>query len=226
MPLNRRTPLPRATTRMNPGKPLAPGKPMDRGRALERRAPMPRTRTEGTPAPRAQAPEQREQPTRTRAPLPRTPMKRAQPPAARTEDGARTRPRPTPRRTGASEAVRELVRARDGGLCVRCGAPAADLDHRQGRGAGGTKGAASERINGAAWLTTLCGTGGSSGCHMWKEQRREEAERDGYRIARNGPERDAARTPIRTRAGWVLHTDDGRRVRCAAPPHDDARLAA
>lgn len=153
----------------------------------------------------------------------RVPLPRPVPPAP-TDPPAPSSRKPR-RRTGATADVLAVVDARDGRLCVRCGQPATDRDHVQGRGAGGTRGDASDRINGAAWLRTLCGSGGASGCHGWKEANRDAAERDGYRIARNGPPRDASLVPCLTRHGWVLFTDGGTVVATSAPPEGDARNA-
>lgn len=154
---------------------------------------------------------------------PRTaPARTTQRAAARTP-----RPRPTRRHTGPSIDTRALVDARDGGRCVRCGEPARDRDHRRGRGAGGTKGETSDTINGAAWLLTLCGAGNTdpASCHGWKEQNRAAAEREGYRIPRNGAFVDAELVPVLTKSGWARFLNDGTRIRVAAPLNDDAREA-
>jgi len=146
--------------------------------------------------------------------------------APRTAPARTPRPRPTPRRTGPTPETRALVHARDGGRCVRCGKPASDLDHRRGRGAGGTKGEASDTINGAAWLLTLCGAGNAGqGCHRDKDLDRETFEREGYAIRRNGLFVDAELVPVRTRSGWFLYRNDGTRIRVLAPPNEDAREA-
>lgn len=199
MPLSRRTGL-------KPGKGLSPGKP------LQRKTPL------------ASGDQLKSQP------IPRkTAMPRATPPVdrARTPAPPRAqRPRTPARRTGATPEVRQLVHARDGGLCVRCGAPASDLDHRRGRGMGGTKGEDSARINGPAWLLTLCGSGNTSGCHGRKEANRHDAEREGYRIPRNAQGVDAERVPVLTRAGWVLFDNAGGWRRAPEPVDGDARNAS
>jgi len=159
----------------------------------------------------------------------RTPIARGKPLEARaTVNGSArpAKPRTRARSTGPTPAVRAVVNARDGGLCVRCGAPASDLDHRQGRGAGGTSGEAGERINQPSALLTMCGRGNTSGCHGWKEGSRDEPERLGYRLPRNGIQRDPERVPVLTRRGWALFLNDGTRVPCPAPPDGDARNAA
>ena len=89
---------------------------------------------------------------------------------------------------------------------------------------GGTKGEDSDRINGAAWLLTLCGHGNTSGCHAWKEgDEGGEPTRLGYKIPRNGLDFDAERLPVFTRAGWVLFDNLGGFARVPAPPDGDAR---
>jgi len=147
-------------------------------------------------------------------------------PVKRTRPAPR-KPSPAPRRTGPSEDTRAAARARDGGLCVRCGKPARDLDHRRGRGAGGTHGDLSDTINGPAWLLTLCGMGNAGeGCHRDKDHDRETFEREGYAIRRNGLFVDAERVPVLTRHGWMLYANDGTRTPCPPPPDNDARNAA
>lgn len=131
------------------------------------------------------------------------------------------------RHTGTTPEVRARVHDRDRGLCVRCGQPATDQDHRYGRGAGGTKGEKSEQINQPAWILTLCGSGNASGCHGWKESNPgDEAARQGYKIKRNGRAFDAERLPVLTRFGWVRFDNLGRIHRVPAPPDGDARNAA
>ena len=159
--------------------------------------------------------------------LARTPMKRAAPMPRADRAQAARKSRPRPARTGPTADVRALVAARDKGQCVRCGQPATDQDHRRGRGAGGTKGDLLEQINQPAWLLTLCGHGNTSGCHGWKENNRHDAEREGYRLPRNGVHVDAEQVPVRTRTGWRLFLNDGKPAkRVPAPVDGDARNAA
>jgi len=168
------------------------------------------------------APLGRKKPLETRAPLARSTRPRG------TRERATTRAPRAPRatgHTGPSPETRELVRTRDGGRCVRCDAPAADQDHRRGRGARGTHGPLSATINGPAWLLTLCGHGNASGCHGWKESNAEDAKRAGYRLSRNVMFVDAARVPVHTAHGWALFLDDGTRAPTAAPRDDDATTA-
>lgn len=155
-----------------------------------------------------------------RAPLARTaPIPRTQP----AQDARAPRPRKKRRKTGATAETRALIQRRDGGRCVRCGKPGGDLHHRQGRGAGGTRGAASTRINGAAAIVTLCGSGNAAeGCHRDVEAFRVEGQMDGYRLPRNGVQYDPETVPVRTRAGWRLFLNDGTVRRAPRPPEGDA----
>lgn len=134
-----------------------------------------------------------------RAPLTRT---RATKPATRKD-------------TGPARDVSEGVKARDGGLCVRCGKPAGSVHHRSGRGMGGRQGTESARINQPAWLLCLCGSG-VTGCHGWVESNRTKATALGYLIPRNGVDQDAEAIPVRTRKGWRLFGNDYKITRPAA----------
>ena len=155
-----------------------------------------------------------------------TPKPTARAPIARAPRAPRAASRSSARSdTGPSQDTRALVNARDGGRCVRCGAPASDLDHRRTRGAGGTHGDASAAINRPSNLITLCGAGNTSGCHRWKDDERETARRHGYSLRLNGVTFDASTVPVLTARGWALFLDDGRRVPCLAPPDDDATNA-
>jgi hypothetical protein len=144
-------------------------------------------------------------------------MKRAAPPLGG-NGPTRTYKQPKPaRRTGATTGVRDQAIARDQATCQRCGAPGSDLQHREGRGAGGRGKADAERTNGVEWLVVLCGQGNTSGCHQAIDLDRTQAEADGFVIRRNGPVVDAATVPVRTYRGWRLLTADGRSIRCGAP---------
>jgi hypothetical protein len=116
--------------------------------------------------------------------------------------------------------TKALVDRRDGGLCVRCGAPANNRDHRRTRGSGGTT---VEGINLPSNLLTLCGMGNTSGCHQWKDDARADALRDGYALPLNGVQLDAELVPVKTRHGWFLYLNDGTRTPCPEPPEGDAR---
>jgi hypothetical protein len=181
--------------------PLKQGKGLSPGKPLKRTAPI----ASGAPKkPTQRAPLARTSSTPKRAPFARKP----------------------PRHTGTTADVRMIVHARDGGLCVRCGQPASDQDHRYGRGAGGTKGEKSEQINQPAWILTLCGSGNTSGCHGWKEANLgDEAARLGYKIKRNGRAFDAEELPVLTRFGWVLFDNEGGITATPKPPYGDARNA-
>ena len=179
-------------------KPLQRKTPMsDGGAPLKRATPMKARRAESAPD------------TAPARPVKRAPARKA-------------RPRPTPRHTGPSADTKALVDARDGGRCVRCNAPANNRDHRRTRGSGGTN---VEGINLPSNLLTLCGMGNTSGCHAWKDTHRADALRDGYALPLNGPQVDAQLVPVRTRRGWALFLNDGKRVPTAAPVDDDAREA-
>jgi 5-methylcytosine-specific restriction enzyme A len=81
------------------------------------------------------------------------------------------------RYTGPSQAVLELVKARNGGMCLRCGLfRGSQCHHRKPRGMGGTTDPA---INHVTNLTWICGY-----CHTHIESHRSEAYRDGWLAAR------------------------------------------
>jgi hypothetical protein len=186
-----------------PGRGVKPGQPLKRTGALQRGTPL-----RSAPIPRTTAGDDLAKPS---VPKPRGggPVK----PGA-----SRFVPKPRQPRTGPTEHVQGIVRDRDGGLCVRCGAPATDLDHVMGRGMGGAHGDRARVINGPAWLRTLCGRGNTSGCHGWKESNAGgEPERLGYRIRRNALFMDASKVPCLTRWGWVLFTNEGKVLGCQAP---------
>lgn len=188
---------------------------------------------------RGSKPLQRKTPMSAGAP----PLKRTKPltarPSARADTAPKTapnraeqraqarapRPRPARRHTGPSTETKALVDTRDGGSCVRCGAPASNRDHRRTRGSGGSHGDVSDTINGAAWLLTVCGMGNTSGCHQWKDEHRADALRDGYALPLNGALVDAELVPVLTKRGWARFLNDGSRVPCPPPPDNDARNA-
>lgn len=66
--------------------------------------------------------------------------------------------KPRARSTGPTAATRRLVRRRAGGMCEwpGCTRPGTETHHRLNRKAGGRRGDASTRINGAAWLLLGC----------------------------------------------------------------------
>lgn len=85
---------------------------------------------------------------------------------------------PTRRRdTGPGQATRDLVMERDGYCCAWCGRQLLtgprSLQHRQARGMGGTTDPAA---NNPTNLLLLCGSATTpGGCHLFAEQRSEEA---------------------------------------------------
>lgn len=195
MNLERRTPLSPGTKRLTTSKPLKATKGLDPGK--------------GFVAPRKPL-QARPEPLRGAAPSPRKALPRKA--AARAF-------RPALRSTGPVLVIRALCTARDAGLCVRCGSPATNLHHREGRGMGGRQGADRERVNGPAWLLWLCGMGNTSGCHGWVDQDRATAEAQGY-VLRRGHALDAEQVPVLTARGWERFADDGTRTACESPVDD------
>jgi hypothetical protein len=68
--------------------------------------------------------------------------------------------------------------------CERCGQSVLDIPasihHRQARGMGGTRNAATNK----PWnLVLLCGTG-TTGCHGWVESNRAEAKKTGWLVSK------------------------------------------
>lgn len=120
-------------------------------------------------------------PTRTAA-LRRTPM--------------RTRHRDT----GPDRATRELVKDRTNGMCsLGCGRAGTDIQHRDPRGAGGSKNPRKNRPSNLIWI---CRT-----CHHWIEvESRAEAYEAGLLIR---GDRDPRLVPLRAPGGSVYLRDDG-----------------
>lgn len=87
------------------------------------------------------------------------------------------------RDTGPSKSVVDLVLARDGHGCVRCGKSSGvrSVHHRRPRRAGGDR---RPDTNSPANLITLCGSG-VSGCHGWVEQHRAVAQLKGWLLSAN-----------------------------------------
>lgn len=80
----------------------------------------------------------------------------------------------TPKQTPADERrARAAVKERDQGLCVRCGRPGNNWDHRKNRSQGGRW----EATNGQ----TLCGSG-TTGCHGWRTQNPAPALLEGFAV--------------------------------------------
>lgn len=102
-----------------------------------------------------------------------------------------------PRRTGPDFWVRQLVQARFGNRCARCGHDGASIQHRKPRRLGGTSDPA---INAPSNLLWVCGDG-VRGCHGHMESYRTEAHNHGWLLHNND---DPLRVPVSL---W-----DGRRV--------------
>lgn len=104
----------------------------------------------------------------------------------------------------------ELVKARAGGRCERCGArdsPYWSLHHRKPRGMGGSK---DPRIHSPANLLYLCGSG-TTGCHGWVESHRAEARDLGLLLYRND---EPVHIPVQLFSGTHRLLDDGGRQPC------------
>lgn len=134
------------------------------------------------------------------------PMARTRGGSTDTRDGEKVAQRPVwparRRDTGPTKKVRDVVMARDGGRCVRCGVPVTglphSLQHRRARGAGGTT---RPDTNLPANLILVCGTG-TSLCHGRIERKRHEAQGFGWAIPL------AASCP----ADWSVWTADRGRI--------------
>lgn len=103
-----------------------------------------------------------------------------------------------PKQTAADERrARAAVKERDQGICVRCGRPGNNWDHRKNRSQGGRW----EASNGQ----TLCGSG-TTGCHGWRTLNPAAAVLEGFAVPGWGrPEWwPAYRADVRS---WVLYVD-------------------
>lgn len=87
--------------------------------------------------------------------------------------------------TGLSTKTRRLVADRDRGMCLRCGARGTNVQHRIGRGMGGTSRA---EVNDLSALVTMCGSG-TTGCHGHITANPTEAYATGWAIRRSASER-------------------------------------
>ena len=107
--------------------------------------------------------------------------------------------------TGLSTKVRRQVADRDRGCCLRCGARGTNVQHRIGRGMGGTSRA---EVNDLAALVTLCGSG-TTGCHGYITAHPEEAYATGWAIRRSTTEH-ASEIPLTDFDGRQLFlTEEG-----------------
>lgn len=157
-------------------------------------------------------------PLTSRTPLRRTPMKPRARELRRVAVKARERAATARRRTGPSQATRELVIYRAGGCCEVCGLVLFiqltqvqgpySIHHRQPRGMGGTR---RESINSPANLLLLCGDATDPrGCHHAIESNRAEAYATG-RLVRAAD--DPAQVPVLLEGGdHYLLTDTGERI--------------
>lgn len=107
--------------------------------------------------------------------------------------------------TGLSTKVRRQVADRDRGRCLRCGARGTNIQHRIGRGMGGTS---RTEVSGLAALVTLCGSG-TTGCHGYITAHPEEAYETGWAIRRSSAEH-ASEIPLLDLDGRQFFlTDEG-----------------
>lgn len=98
-----------------------------------------------------------------------------------------------------------LVKARSGGRCERCGTADSyrwSFHHRIPRGMGGSR---DPRLNEPSNIVLLCGSG-TEGCHGWIESHRTEAYSDGLLLYRND---DATESEVTLRYGTVFLDDEG-----------------
>jgi hypothetical protein len=102
-------------------------------------------------------------------------------------------PRTRSRYTGPKKSVIELIDKRSGKRCEwpGCHQPATERHHRLNRKSGGRHGEAHERVNGPAWLLSVCHTH-----HMALPRRRKIAERMGWLLREH---QDATQVPVQTR---------------------------
>ena len=102
------------------------------------------------------------------------------------------------RKTGPSKAVQDLVHARSGGLCERCGDSGGEqIHHRRPRGMGGTR---RESTNLPSALLDLC-----QPCHAWVEttgRSNGESYRKGFLVRQA---QDPAAVPVHYREGAAVY---------------------
>lgn len=104
--------------------------------------------------------------------------------------------------TGLSTKTRRLVKDRDRGRCLRCGARAEQIHHRRPRGRGGSSLAAANQPDN---LVSLC-----SRCHEHIERNRLEAYASGWLLKHTV--QSPAEVPLKDLAGSRFYlTEDGDR---------------
>jgi len=107
--------------------------------------------------------------------------------------------------TRATTETAELVRARAGFRCEKCGTRSSlrwSIHHRIPRGMGGSK---NPILNSPANLLLLCGSG-TEGCHGWVESNRTESYAAGLLLRRW---QDPLQEPVTLHHGTYLLTDAG-----------------
>ena len=143
---------------------------------------------------KAGAPLQRSQPLR-RSTLTRTP------PRAREARTVAPVPSQGRKRTGPTRQTRDLVRARDRGVCVRCGGPGSTTHHRVNRAMGGSS---DPTINAPSSLLWICRP-----CNGAMEDNPGPAYEAGWKVRRPTV---AATVPVQYPDGtWLLDDNGGRR---------------
>ena len=102
-----------------------------------------------------------------------------------------------PKQTKADERrARAAVKERDQDVCVRCGGPGNNWDHRKNRSQGGRWSASNGQI--------LCGSG-TTGCHGFVTQNPDYAYFEGFAVPSHAhPELWPA---WRINVGWVIYFD-------------------
>jgi 5-methylcytosine-specific restriction enzyme A len=105
--------------------------------------------------------------------------------------------------TGFGRDVRQLVMARSGGLCDRCGNyhTRTELHHRRPRKMGGTQ---RPETNTASAALLLCAP-----CHAVTESNRTEAYEYGWLVHDYAGSPPPSRVPVVRRGRWVYLGDDG-----------------
>lgn len=113
-----------------------------------------------------------------------------------------------------SVRVCDMVDARDGWRCMRCGKTyhwaGFSRHHRHLRSH------PYPRLHEASNLILLCGNGSAEGCHLWVHTHQTEAKQYGWIVS--GFDDHPELVPILTKLhGWVLLDDEGGWTPCASP---------